>query len=256
MKKLFLNTLFFTTVIIFASCGKDNPTPQDYGSINLVNAATINVSAPSASLYLNDSLWSNGFVGYNTNSGFLGVITGVPTTVKVKLDNGVKTNTSAAVIATEGPTTFNVNDSYTFITFDTISNGKVKILKLKDTLVPPSPGITKVRFWQLSPTFNQTVDVTYLRINNSLPVDSVTITNRKFPTETAVSENKFYTNVNSGGYVIRIKVPGTQTLITQVGNITPTGVGSITLGSRKIISSYLTGNAAGRPLAYGQVTEF
>lgn len=256
---------FALASLLMVGCGKDNPTSPTYSSVMYVNASPTQLTAPLLSLYTENLQYSNGFVAFNTNTGYLGILPGSHL-LSVKQDNGTSNANAASVASrTDG---YVVNEAYTMLSYDSLSSANtVKLMRLRDTLTVPDINGSKVRFWQLAPLFPSAtvsnVDVTFLRIKNFLPVDSVTLVNRKFPTAGSEADNELFTRVNAGGYVIKIKSQGTQTVLVTIGSTvsTPTtainyGEGSITVGKRKIYSFLLTGNAAGRALTYSQIANF
>ena len=244
MKKFQLAFLLYGAIALFG-CGKENPVTPVYSSVLFVNAAVTAPTAPGNNLYLNDSLyWS--IIQYNTNTGYLGV---TPGTHIFKVKQEVLPPNAPVTIATDASATFDANRTYTLVAYDSLDAANtINLMRLNDDLTVPDVNSGKVRFWSLAPNYPSPVDVTYLR-TSATPADSVTISNRVFPgSNPNPADHEGFTTVPSGTYTIRVKLAGTQTVVTSISGVT--------VGRRKIYSHYLTGTAQGRPLAFGQVIHF
>lgn len=250
MKIKYSFAIFASSALLFFSCGKENPTPPQYGSVLFYNAATTKLTDPVMSFFANDSIISNGFVQYGTSTGYMGILPG-EVSLELKQDPGTVLPNAPTVA--EQTVTMNANDAYTFISYDSLSTSNtVKSVLLKDDLTVPHVDSAKVRFWLLAPAFPSasvhSADVTYVRTSVT-PNDSVTLSNRTYPGANPAAPNlQDFTTIPSGTYTIKFKQVGTQTVITQA-----TGVA---VARRRIISHSIIGGVNGRSLAIGSVTYF
>jgi Domain of unknown function (DUF4397) len=153
--------------------------------------------------------------------------------IKISADSG-RTNVIDATLD------FEANKAYTILAYDTLVNGKLKVVRLNDNLAVPATGSTHVRFVHAAPNA-PAVDITFLRTAPS--VDSVTISNKSYlgvtPNVDAVSA---FTPVPGGTYTIKIKAAGTQTVVASASLGT-----ALTAG--RILTYYAIGTAQGRSLS-------
>ena len=152
--------------------------------------------------------------------------------VKISRDSGKTSVIDVSLL-------FEKNKSYTVVAYDTLVAGKLRVVRLNDDLTRPASGNTHVRFVHAAPNA-PAVDFTLLRTAPSS--DSVTLTNRTYlganPNVDAVSA---FAPVPGGTYTLRVKLAGTQTLVTSVS------LGA-TLSAGRIVTFYATGTAQSRPL--------
>lgn len=218
MKKL-LNILTIGAGLILVSCEKQalELTAQNAATVAFIHAAP---GAPTVDVLVDD-LVSNGSrrLTYGTVSAGGGVGNGgayTPITpglrnIKVSPDSG-RTNVVSANLQ------FDPSKAYTVAVYDTLpasGTATLRAVQLTDDLTVPTGSNVHVRFLHLAPNA-PAVDITLLRTAPSL--DSVTISNRTYlgatPNTTTLSA---FTPIPGGtAYTLRVKLAGTQTLVTSV----------------------------------------
>jgi hypothetical protein len=250
MKQL-LNILTIGTAFLFASCDKEalELTAQSSASVAFIHAAptlppTTGTAAPAVDILIDD-LVSNGgrrltyglvsVGGGAGNGGAYMPITPGSRTIKISPDSG-KTNFINATLQ------FEAKKAYTVVAYDTLAASGTRTLRavqLTDDLAAPSGTNVHVRFLHLAP-LAPAVDITLLRTSPS--TDSVTLTNRSYlgatPNATALSA---FAQIPGGTYTIRVKLPGTQTVVATFALGT-------TLSSGRIITLAAIGTARGQAL--------
>lgn len=250
MKIIKFSCALFAGITVLMSCGKENPAAPQYGSVLYYNASPTKLTDPIMSFFANDSIVSNGFVQFGTNTGYIGIL---PAEVSLEVKQEPVLPSTTPVSVTEQTLALGLNQAYTFISYDSLSSSNmVKSVIVRDDLTVPHVDSAKVRFWLLAPLFPSAsihvADVTYLRTSVT-PNDSITLPNRTYPGANPAAPNlENFTTIPSGTYSIRFKQAGTQTLITQA-----TGVA---IGRRKIISHSIIGGVNSRALSIGSITHF
>jgi Domain of unknown function (DUF4397) len=153
--------------------------------------------------------------------------------IKISRDSG-----KTSVIDVTLP--FEKNKAYTIVAYDTLVGGKLKVVRLNDDLTRPASGVTHVRFVHAAPNA-PAVDITLLRTAPS--TDSVTLSNKSYlganPNAEALSA---FAPVPGGTYTLKVKLAGTQTLVTSASLGT-------TLTAGRIYTFYAIGTAQTRPLS-------
>ncbi|MFN0082132.1 MAG: DUF4397 domain-containing protein [Ferruginibacter sp.] len=161
---------------------------------------------------------------------------------------------------------FETNKAATFIAYDTLltPTGKLKYIRLSDTLTPAPDGILRVRYIPVAVNAPLS-DITFLRVS-VVPNDSVTITNRGYigaaPSASLINSLSSYFQIPGGNYIIRQKIAGSQTVIATTPNplMVPTPAGSFITSIGGIFKGnftiYSTGTARGLPLSIGFVRQF
>lgn len=245
MKKLVY--IFFAGIaLITSSCQKDAITLN--GDAN-ASVAFIYASpgSPTADIVI-DGLVSNGSrrLSYTTlsslgggggNGGIYIPLLNGSRSIKISPDSG-KTNLVDASYQ------FDANKSYTVVVYDTLASTGAQTLRsvqLNDDLTPPTGTNTHVRFLHLAPNA-PAVDVTLVRGAN---LDSVTITNKTYfgGTPNAAALSAFQPLTGGTAYTMRVKLAGTQTLVSSVN------LGS-SLTSGRIITLAAIGTAKSQPLSF------
>jgi hypothetical protein len=145
---------------------------------------------------------------------------------------------------------FDALKAYTVVAYDTLASTGAQTLRavqLTDDLTVPSDTTVHVRFLHLAP-LAPAVDITLVRTSPKL--DSVTLSNRAYigatPNATALSA---FTPIPGGTYTLKVKLPGTQTLVTSFAL-------STTLSNRRIITLAATGTARGQALGVMPLRHF
>jgi hypothetical protein len=245
MKQL-LNILTIGTAFLFASCDKEalELTAQSSASVAFIHAAPTLPPTTAVDILIDD-LVSNGgrrltygavsVGGGAGNGGAYMPITPGSRTIKISPDSG-KTNFINATLQ------FEAKKAYTVVAYDTLAASGTRTLRavqLTDDLTAPSGTNVHVRFLHLAP-LAPAVDITLLRTSPS--TDSVTLTNRSYlgatPNATALSA---FAPIPGGTYTIRVKLPGTQTVVA-------TFALGATLSSGRIITLAAIGTARGQAL--------
>jgi len=250
MKQL-LNILTIGSAILFASCEKEalELTAQSSASVAFIHAAPTlppqaGAATPAVDILI-DNLLSNGSrrLTFGTVSAGGGVGNGgayMPITpgsrsIKISPDSG-RTNFIDATLQ------FEALKAYTVVAYDTLAASGARTLRavqLTDDLTVPTGTNVHVRFLHLAP-LAPAVDITLLRTSPSL--DSVTLSNRTYlgatPNATALSA---FAPIPGGTYTIRVKLPGTQTVVATFALGT-------NLSSGRIVTLAATGTARGQAL--------
>jgi len=245
MKQL-LNILTIGTAFLFASCDKEalELTAQSSASVAFIHAAPTLPPTTAVDILIDD-LVSNGgrrltygavsVGGGAGNGGAYMPITPGSRTIKISPDSA-HTNFINATLQ------FEPKKAYTVVAYDTLAASGTRTLRavqLTDDLTAPSGTNVHVRFLHLAP-LAPAVDITLLRTSPS--TDSVTLTNRSYlgatPNATALSA---FAPIPCGTYTIRVKLPGTQTVVA-------TFALGATLSSGRIITLAAIGTARGQAL--------
>ncbi|MBX9734581.1 MAG: DUF4397 domain-containing protein [Chitinophagaceae bacterium] len=251
MKKIVYS---FVAVIAvgLGACNKDAITLNTDASAS-VAVLYASPGSPTADIVV-DGLVSNGSrrLSYGTlsslgggggNGGIYIPLLNGSRSIKISPDSG-KTNLVDASYQ------FDANKSYTVVVYDTLASTGAQTLRsvqLTDDLTPPTGTNTHVRFLHLAPNA-PAIDVTLVRGAN---LDSVTITNRTYfgasPNATALSA--FQPVTGGTAYTLRVKLAGTQTLVSSVNLGT-------TLTSGRIITLVAAGSAKSQPLAFAALRHY
>ena len=250
MKQL-LNILTIGSAFLFASCEKEalELTAQSSAAVAFIHAAptpppAAGTAAPAVDILIDDLL-SNGSrrLSYGLVSAGGGVgnggaympITPGSRTIKISPDSG-KTNFINATLQ------FEAKKAYTVVAYDTREASGTRTLRavqLTDDLTVPSGTNVHVRFLHLAP-LAPAVDITLLRTSPS--TDSVTLSNRSYlgatPNASALST---FAPIPGGTYTIRVKLPGTQTVVASFA------LGA-NLSSGRIVTLAAIGTARGQAL--------
>jgi hypothetical protein len=250
MKKLF-NILTIGSAFLFASCDKEATelTAQSSAAVAFIHAAptpphAAGTAAPAVDILIDDLLsngsrrLSFGLVsagGGVGNGGAYMPITPGSRTIKISPDSG-KTNFINATLQ------FEAKKAYTVVAYDTLAasgSRTLRAVQLTDDLTVPSGTNVHVRFLHLAP-LAPAVDITLLRTSPS--TDSVTLSNRSYlgatPNASALSA---FAPIPGGTYTIRVKLPGTQTVVASFA------LGA-NLSSGRIVTLAATGTARGQAL--------
>jgi hypothetical protein len=237
----------FAISAMFVSCAKD-PAPFE----QLGSAVFIHASPGTGALQVTrDTITSAPFtlssVGYGANSTYLGVPVG-------SRRFRVWQTTAPTTFIVDRTDNFNLKDMYTYVLYDTINptTSRTSVLRLKDDLTPPATGRVHVRFLHLARNA-PTVDVTLLRTSVT-PNDSVTLTSRSFIGESPNPEAlQAFTPIPGGLYTAKLKVPGTQNVIT---TFTVGTTANPILGAQRIVTLFATGTTRGTALALGNARHY
>ncbi len=250
MKQL-LNILTIGAGLLLTSCEKEalELTAQSSASVAFIHAAPTPPPQPGAVTpavdILIDNLVSNGSrrLTFGTvsaggglgNGGAYMPITPGSRSIRISPDSG-RTNFIDATLQ------FEALKAYTVVAYDTLAVSGARTLRavqLTDDLTVPTGTNVHVRFLHLAP-LAPAVDITLLRTSPS--TDSVTLTNRSYlgatPNATALSA---FSPIPGGTYTIRVKLPGTQTVVASFALGT-------NLSSGRIVTLAATGTARGQAL--------
>ncbi len=243
--------IFSVLLLSLTACEKVKESielePEANSTVQFVNAAAevlpVLPAVPTAYDIVVDGLVANGGrrISYSLASqgggggnapGYMPLLQGTRN-IKLSRDSG-----RTSVIDVSLP--FDANKAYTIVAYDTLVNGKLRVVRLNDDLTLPATGNAHVRVVHAAPNA-PAVDFTFVRTSPTL--DSVTIGNRSYlganPNVDALSA---FTPVLGGtAYTLKIKAAGTQTVIL-------TASLSTALSSGRIITYYLIGTAQGRPI--------
>lgn len=243
MKKLLYSLLGVATIGLTA-CDKEAVSLVDGANSSL---AVIHASpgAPTVDLVI-DGLVSNGsrrlsyglatLGGGGGNGGvYIPVVSG-SRSIRISPDSG-RTNVVDARYQ------FDANRAYTVAVYDTLpasGAATLRAVQLTDDLTPPTGTNTHVRFLHLAPNA-PAVDITLVRGAN---LDSVTLTNRTYlgATPNVTTLSAFQPVTGGTAYTLRVKLAGTQTLVTSVNLGTA-------LTSGRIVTLAAIGTARSQPLA-------
>ena len=250
MKQLF-NILTISAGLLFASCEKQalELTAQSSASVAFIHAAPTPppiapAVAPAVDILI-DNLLSNGSrrLSYSlvSASGGLGnggaymSITPGSRSIKISPDSGRNNFINATL-------QFDALKAYTVVAYDTLASTGAQTLRavqLTDDLTVPTGTNVHVRFLHLAP-LAPAVDITLVRTS---PLDSVTISNKAYigstPNAAALSA---FTPIPGGTYTLKVKLPGTQTLVASFSL-------STTLSSGRIVTLAAIGTARGQALS-------
>ncbi len=243
MKKLLYSLLGIAAIGITA-CEKDPITL--IGDAN--SAVAFMYAAPGAptSDIVIDGLVSNGsrrltygitsLGGGGGNGGVYIPIVNGSRNIKISTDSG-----KTSLIDTRYQ--FDANKSHTVAVYDTLlasGTPALRAVQLSDDLSVPLGANVHVRFLHLAP-LAPTVDITLLRTAPSL--DSVTLTSRTFlgASPNAATLSAFTPIPGGTAYTLRVKLAGTQTLVTAIN------LGA-TLTSGRIVTLAAIGTARGTAL--------
>ena len=271
--KTIINKLFLliSAASLLTSCVKDAPERQEFSSAVFINAspgtAPLSITVDTANLLSAGNL-SAGLVHFG-NTAYQGIQPGNRRIMF--LNEAAAGRTVFADLPSEN---FAPGKAYTYFMYDTLINGRAKILRLNDEIAAPPAGNINVRFVHLAKAVGA-VDVTLIRgtlygdqtlnANRFEATDSVTIPNVSYVGDNpdinalsafrsirgsssinAVSATNFAAvpeaNRNNR-YIIRIKRAGTQTVIAQ--NVTGSLPNSNTLITGRTYTIYLSGSVKG-----------
>ena len=143
-------SMLAVATILISSCKNDDPEPVVYGSakIRVVNAVN---GSSAQDFYQGNTKMSTTAVAYGEFSSYLTISAG-NSTISFK-NAGTTTTTVSQNIGAY------TDASYTAFTASN-SAGGVQIVGFEDDTVVPASGKAKVRFVNLGPAFNNTINVT------------------------------------------------------------------------------------------------
>jgi len=277
------STLCFAVFLISCSKTAFEPIGSEISSVSFINASP-SQSPLGAQIFVDDSLQTNtlssSIVGYLASTSYLGIKSG---THKISIEN--RAANPKLVYATLNPN-LEAGKAYSYFMYDTLdTKGQARVLTLTDDLSLPEDGKTKVRFLNLAidrPSF----DVTLVRItafadtsgrpavssvSREVAVDSVTFANQLYVGSSPDISNlsKFVSIAGSTGnpvtiqangvanvpaanrnnrYIIKLKNPGTQTVVAQTT--------AVQLNAGRIYTIIARGNAKGQALGISVITQF
>ena len=239
------------SLFILSSCDKGFEQPESFSSVAVIHASPVSSTSPTDTLHVfaDTALYNSTGITYLGNSGYLPLRSGnKPVNIRRK-----NVNTSGLYVPTF-PFDFESGKSYSFFVYDTTasSTGTAKVLRLKDDLTLPMTNMAHIRVLHLAVN-GPAVDITLLRTGVT-PSDSVTLSNRTFvgaqPNEAALAP---FTPVPRGTYTAKVKLAGTQTVVTSA-TVTLSPGPDVGLG--RIVTIFVTGTAKGRPLTIGQFRHY
>lgn len=280
LKNIFLYFLSVgSAALIFSSCKPDAYVPEALSSVSLTNAVP---GSPMVDVIVDGLVRSQGRLAYGSTTvsipGASTLYLTVPSgqrSIKVSPDTA-KTNIF------EISDNFEAGRSYSYFLYDTVAGGKAKLLRLNDDLTLPAAATDlKFRFLNLAPN-SGAYDVTFVRgtlFDSSssstqklvfVPTDSVTLTSQSYvgstpnisalstftprvaSTGAAIAKAATFSAVPAASqnnrYVIKLKLPGTQTVVlTSAYQAFAPG---------KVYTVYSRGTAQGQPLALSILTNY
>lgn len=212
---------------IFASCGKENTFSNNFGSAAFIN---LSMGTPGLEIFEDTTKKHGGSIAVGGWSNYLAFVPGSRPTHVRRADNLQR------VASTNY--TYNVGQASTVLIYDTLLvgaggalTGSLRLARLSDDLTLPDAGRTKVRFVHVAQNA-PAVDVTLVRTSIT-PNDSVTIANRSYigstPSEAVLTASSTFSSLPAGTYSVRIKLPGTQTLVRTAQNFSLVNGGIYTL---------------------------
>jgi hypothetical protein len=235
MKNLRLPILVVALSVLGSACKKEGIEIENVAAANVavINAAP---GTPALNVYIDTAKHNATTVAYlgTTSQTASGLIYNPVLSGNRLVDVRSSTATAPAPALVSKTYDFQAGNNYSVFVYDTI--GMLKMLRLRDDLTaPPDSNSAHIRFVNLSPaTTAANFDITFLR--TATPADSVTMTNKAYvggmanPDETAMSA---FTRVPAGTYTVKLKQPGTQTVITTFT--------SIAIGRGRVLTLFTTG---------------
>lgn len=251
MKKL--SILFASGVLLLMACGKTNVTSNDAASALFINAAP---GSTTHNVLVDDVNQTGTALVYRAASLYLNIKEGARK-INLRTNNPALT-TDYVTLTGES---FSNNTASTFVTYDILATptSGLKSIRLYDDLTTPKAGFIKVRYLPLA-TGTALSDITFLRTTNILPAlpDSVTVSNQDYigpqPLVATLATLQKFIEIPAGGYIVKQKLAGTQTVIATLSTGTITSpIGGIYRG---IFTIYSAGNAAGQPLTLTGVRHY
>ncbi len=241
-KSIFTLSFVFVSAYIISGCKADRFQQQPLASFSVTHAApggpAVDVVVDGLVTSVNRLNFGNTTIS-KTGSAliYLPASTG-NRNVKISADSG-KTSLIEANVAMD------LGKIYSFFAMDTVLNSKLKVLQLTDDLTLPASGMAHVRFLHLAPA-TAPVDVTFTR-----GTDSVTMSGMSYAGTTTtpnVATLAKFTPIPAGTYTIKVKSPGTQTVLAQSA--------ATSLGAVKIFTFYVKGGAKSQPLSVSSMTNY
>jgi hypothetical protein len=205
--------IFIAAATMFWGCGKENVTSNTISTAMFVNAAPGNTTH---NVILDGISQTGTALAFRAVSPYLNVDVG---SHKIDLrSNNLALPTEYAKLEES----FTDNSASTFVAYDTLTSptGKFRTARFNDDLTSPKVGFIKFRVLPLAIVGPSSIDVTYLRTSNVAPIlpDSVTISNLNnigtSPTSAQIENLSKFAEIPAGNYTIKVKVAGTQTLVT------------------------------------------
>jgi Domain of unknown function (DUF4397) len=247
MKKL--SILFAVATIAFMGCGKENVTNNTIASAMFINAAPGNTIH---NVIVDEISQTGTALVFRAASQYLNIGVG---SRKINLRSN---NLALPVDYASIQENFSDNAASTFVAYDVLASptGTLKTVRFNDNLTTPKAGFIKFRLLPLA-IGAPAVDVTYLRTSNvaPIPADSITVTNLNYigtsPTTSQIESLSAFTELPAGNYTIKIKLAGTQTVLTSAA-FAPTIAGV----PRGIYTFYTTGNIPTVPIALNVARNF
>lgn len=239
------------SILLLSACDKGFEQPQSFSSVAVIHASPVSTMAPTDTLqvFVDTARFTSSGITYLGNSGYLPIATGTRAfNIRRKASNqsDLYVNTFSRDLEQ--------GRSYSFFVYDTTtsSTGAAKVLRLTDDLTLPGANMAHIRALHLAPNA-PVVDITLLR-TSVMPNDSITLTNKSFvganPDEAALAA---FTPVPRGTYTAKIKLAGTQTVVTST-TVTLTPAADVGIG--RIVTVFVTGTAKGRPLTVGSFRHY
>lgn len=261
MKRLsfFIALTGLTLVACKKEGNNDNPDVSPAANVLLIHAAPVPANFAAVNAFLDTGRITPAaltYLGNNQATGTTGILLYAPVIATPGRMFDVRPTSSASTKVIEQQVNLEAAKNYTYILYDTLNDatGKFKLLKLTDDLSQPADTtLGKIRFLHLAPNVPN-VDVTFIRLNGTTEVDSVTFANRSYVGNSAPNEAGLsaFTNLKGGTYRVRAKTAGTGTVLATINNSS----GSLTFASGKGYTVYVTGTAKGQPLALRSVRHF
>ncbi|MFL5740905.1 MAG: DUF4397 domain-containing protein [Flavisolibacter sp.] len=222
---------------IMTGCKPETLQPEGLASFAVTNVAP---GSPTVDVLVDGKVTSANRLSYGSTTIsvpgattiYLPVMAGTRQ-IKFSTDSG-KVNNLVDVAGN-----FEVGKSYTYVILDTPVNGKLKNIRLNDELTLPTSGNVRVRVVHAAPATG-TVDVTLLRASGP---DSVTLGGLSYvgavsnPDVAALSK---FSSAPGGSYTVKVKQPGTQTVLLQ---------SALTLTAGRIYTIFVRGGAQSQPLS-------
>ena len=266
---------------ILVSCKPESLKPEGLASFSVTNAAP---GSPTVDVLVDGRITSAGRLAYGSTTVSVPGATTIYLPIRSGNGNVVlskDTGKTASIVEASG--NFEQGKSYSYFIYDTLLNGKAKLIRLNDDLSVPSTGNVKVRFLNLAPKA-AAFDVTFLRITayddttvvrpggvrTYESMDSFTISNKPFigatpdvnalsafssipgSTGAAIVRALGFANVPAANrnnrYIIKVKNAGTQTVVKQLNEVN--------LTSGRIFTVYTSGTAMAQPLNLSVVTNY
>lgn len=219
------------TGIGMMGCKPESLKPESLASFAVTNVAP---GSPQVDVIVDGKITSASRLSYgNTTVSVPGA-----TTIYLPIYSGqrsitVSKDTGRTASLADLSADFATGKSYTIFLLDSVMNGKARAIRVMDDLSLPTAGSGKVRFFHFAPAQGP-VDVTFARGTT----DSITLANVGYA-GTGTPDASFR-NVPAGSYTVKLKQPGTQTVLLS-------STATITAG--RIYTFFVRGGAMAQPLS-------